>query len=95
MRFFFAEIFSTLIMSSQNPQQPLPYAAVIASRFNTIAGTSSGPPSEMSSEVSSVESDFSDLRTIAAGLGIMEPDEIYTERFKIDRTKLEEMLKCE
>lgn len=47
----------------------------------------------MSSEISSVESDFSDLRTIAAGLGIMEQEEIYTERFKIDRGKLEDMLK--
>lgn len=76
-------------------QQQLAYAAVISSRFASIAGTSSGPPSEMSSEISSVESDFSDLKTIALGLGILEIEEIYTERFKIDRTKLEEMLKGE
>lgn len=55
---------------------------------------SSGPPSEApSSEISSVESDFSDLRSIAAGLGIVDPDEVYTERFKIDRIKLEDMIK--
>lgn len=55
---------------------------------------SSGPPSEaQSSEISSVESDFSDLKSIAAGLGIVDPEEVYTERFKIDRLKLEDMIK--
>lgn len=64
------------------------------SRF-AISG-SSGPPSEApSSEISSVESDFSDLKSIAAGLGIIDPDEVYTERFKIDRIKLEDMIKSE
>lgn len=84
-------------MSSPTPQLPqLAYAAVISSRFSSIAGTSSGPPSEsLSSEISSIESDFSDLKTIAAGLGILDQEEIYIERFKIDRTKLEDMLKCE
>lgn len=63
----------------------------LSSRFLT---GSSGPPSEaQSSEISSVESDFSDLKSIAAGLGIVDPDEVYTERFKIDRLKLEEMIK--
>lgn len=76
------------------PQQPLPFN-VLSSRFSSIAGTSSGPPSEApSSEISSVDS-VSDIRTIAAGLGITDPDEIYSERFKIDRTKLEEMIKRE
>lgn len=79
-------------MTTQSQQQ-IPYATMISSRFSVIAGTSSGPPSEApSSEISSVDS-FSDLRTIAAGLGIVEPEEIYVERFKIDRTKLEEMIK--
>lgn len=82
-------------MSAPMHQQQLAYAAVISSRFSAIAGTSTGPPSELSSEVSSAESDFSDLRTIAAGLGIADPEEIYTERFKIDRTKLEDMIKGE
>lgn len=82
-------------MSSPTPQQQMAYAAVISSKFSSIAGTSSGPPSEsLGSEISSVESDFSDMRTIAAGLGITEQEEIYTERFKIDRSKLEDMLKC-
>lgn len=76
------------------PQQSVPFN-ILSSRFAAIAGTSSGPPSEApSSEISSVDS-FSDLRTIAAGLGITDPEEIYTERFKIDRTKLEEMIKRE
>lgn len=62
------------------------------SRF--MVGGSSGPPSEApSSEISSVESDFSDLKSIAAGLGIIDPEEVYTERFKIDRIKLEDMIK--
>lgn len=77
-------------MSSPTP--PL-YTAAIQSRFSSMTGglnSISGPPSE----ISSIESDFSDLRTIAAGLGITELEEVYTERFKIDRTKLEEMLKC-
>jgi hypothetical protein len=70
------------------PQMPF----LMGSRFS-VAG-SSGPPSEApSSEVSSVESDFSDLKSIAAGLGILDLEEVYTERFKIDRMKLEDMIK--
>lgn len=66
--------------------------ALMASRFS-LAG-SSGPPSEApSSEISSVESDFADLKSIAMGLGISDPEEVYTERFKIDRMKLEDMIK--
>lgn len=65
---------------------------LLSARYS-LAG-SSGPPSEaQSSEISSVESDFSDLRSIAAGLGIVDPEEVYTERFKIDRLKLEDMIK--
>lgn len=63
---------------------------------NSIIGSSStslAVSEEPSSEASSIESNFSDLRTIAAGLGILNPDEIYTERFKIDRMKLEDMIK--
>lgn len=74
-------------MSSINP-------FIGSSRFSLAS--SSGPPSEApSSELSSVESDFSDLKSIIAGLGIVDPDEVYTERFKIDRAKLEEMIKSE
>lgn len=62
------------------------------SRFSLVS--SSGPPSEApSSELSSVESDFSDLKSIVAGLGIVDFEEVYTERFKIDRAKLEDMIK--
>ena len=55
-----------------------------------------GPPSvksENQSEISSVESDFSDIRSVAAQLGITNPDELHMERFKIDRMKLEDMVK--
>jgi hypothetical protein len=66
--------------------------AIMASHFSLTG--SSGPPSEApSSEISSVESDFSDLKSIAMGLGITDPDDVYTERFKIDRLKLEDMIK--
>lgn len=77
-----------MMMSSSISTIPL----LLSGRFS-MAG-SSGPPSEaQSSEISSVESDFSDLRSIAAGLGIVDPEEVYTERFKIDRLKLEDMIK--
>lgn len=67
---------------------------LMSGRFSLTG--SSGPPSEaQSSEISSVESDFSDLKSIAAGLGIIDPEEVYTERFKIDRLKLEDMIKSE
>lgn len=57
--------------------------------------TGSGPPSESQSEISSVDSDWSDLKMIAAQLGVINPDDLVTERFRIDRTKLENMIKTE
>jgi protein bicaudal C len=58
-------------------------------------GSGGGTPSESHSEISSVDSDWSDLRSIAAQLGVANPDDLHTERFKIDRQKLEEMIKSE
>uniref|UniRef100_T1GG44 K Homology domain-containing protein n=1 Tax=Megaselia scalaris TaxID=36166 RepID=T1GG44_MEGSC len=55
--------------------------------------TSSGPPSETQSEISSVDSDWSDIRAIANKLGVQNPDDLHTERFKVDRQKLENMIK--
>lgn len=78
----------THMAMSSAPSLPL----LFSTRFSMTG--SSGPPSEaQSSEISSVESDFSDLKSIAAGLGIIDPEEVYTERFKIDRLKLEDMIK--
>lgn len=57
--------------------------------------TSSGPPSETQSEISSVDSDWSDIRAIANKLGVQNPDDLHTERFKVDRQKLENMIKSE
>lgn len=55
-----------------------------------------GPPSESLSELSSADSsDWSDLRTIAVQLGVSNPDELASERFKIDRQKLEIMVNTE
>jgi protein bicaudal C len=63
--------------------------------FNKHIFLNGGPPSETQSEISSVESDWSDLRSIAAQLGVANPDDLHTERFKIDRQKLEDMIKSE
>lgn len=57
--------------------------------------TSSGPPSETPSEISSADSDWSDIRAIANKLGVQNPDDLQTERFKVDRQKLENMIKSE
>lgn len=54
-----------------------------------------GPPSESQSEISSVDSGRSDLKAIALQLGVDNPDDLITERFKVDRTKLESMMRCE
>lgn len=50
------------------------------------------PRSDTHSEVSSAESDWSDMKSIAMQLGIANVDDLYTERFKIDRQKLSEMI---
>ncbi|XP_037911296.1 protein bicaudal C isoform X2 [Hermetia illucens] len=64
--------------------------------FNKILYTGiGGPPSESHSEISSADSDWSDIRTYAAKLGIANPDDLFTDRFKIDRQKLENMIKTE
>ncbi|CAO1360776.1 unnamed protein product [Diamesa tonsa] len=62
---------------------------------NFLMTSGQSAPSESQSEISSVESDFSDFRVIGAQLGILNAEDVYTERFKIDRTKLEEMIRTE
>ncbi|EDW57610.2 uncharacterized protein Dvir_GJ18051 [Drosophila virilis] len=52
----------------------------------------SGAPSETQSEISSVDSDWSDIRAIALKLGVQNPDDLHTERFKVDRQKLERLI---
>lgn len=47
------------------------------------------------SEISSLDSDWSDLKSIAVQLGVTDLDNLYTERFKIDRQKLSDMIKSE
>ncbi|KAI8042852.1 protein bicaudal C [Drosophila gunungcola] len=59
----------------------------------TSAG--SGAPSETQSEISSVDSDWSDIRAIAMKLGVQNPDDLHTERFKVDRQKLEQLIKAD
>ncbi|XP_055643769.1 protein bicaudal C [Toxorhynchites rutilus septentrionalis] len=64
--------------------------------FNKHIFINGGPPSETTgSEISSVESDWGDLRLIAAQLGVANPDDLHVERFKVDRLKLEDMIKVE
>ncbi|XP_035915120.1 protein bicaudal C [Anopheles stephensi] len=65
------------------------------SSFNKHIFLNGGPPSETTSEISSVESDWGDLRLIAAQLGVANPDDLHVERFKVDRQKLEDMIKVE
>ncbi|XP_053675629.1 protein bicaudal C [Anopheles nili] len=65
------------------------------SSFSKHIFLNGGPPSETTSEISSVESDWGDLRLIAAQLGVANPDDLHVERFKVDRQKLEDMIKVE
>ncbi|KAH8410233.1 hypothetical protein KR009_009391 [Drosophila setifemur] len=55
----------------------------------------SGAPSETQSEISSVDSDWSDIRAIAIKLGVQNLDDLHTERFKVDRQKLEQLIKAD
>lgn len=51
---------------------------------------------ENQSEISSADSYWSgngDLRTIAAQLGVANPEDLFTERFRVDRQKLEAMIR--
>ncbi|XP_067620096.1 protein bicaudal C isoform X2 [Eurosta solidaginis] len=68
-------------------------APATSSGPHSVRGESSGAPSETQSEISSADSDWSDIRAIATKLGVANPDDLHTERFKVDRQKLEQMLK--
>lgn len=68
-------------------------ATVVAASAVANFASSSGAPSETQSEISSVDSDWSDIRAIALKLGVSNPDDLHTERFKVDRQKLEQMIK--
>lgn len=48
--------------------------------------------SESQSEISTIGSELSDVKGIAFQLGI-DPDDLCNERFKVDRQKLENMIK--
>lgn len=48
--------------------------------------------SDTRSESSSMDSDWSDLKSIAMELGVTNLDNLHTERFKIDRQKLCDMI---
>nr|XP_036216038.1 protein bicaudal C isoform X2 [Bactrocera oleae]XP_036216039.1 protein bicaudal C isoform X2 [Bactrocera oleae]XP_036216040.1 protein bicaudal C isoform X2 [Bactrocera oleae]XP_036216041.1 protein bicaudal C isoform X2 [Bactrocera oleae] len=68
-------------------------APATSSAPQSMGAPSSGAPSETQSEISSADSDWSDIRAIALKLGVANPDDLHTERFKVDRQKLEQMLK--
>ncbi|XP_036321963.1 protein bicaudal C-like [Rhagoletis pomonella] len=68
-------------------------APATSSAAHSLGAPSSGAPSETQSEISSADSDWSDIRAIALKLGVANPDDLHTERFKVDRQKLEQMLK--
>lgn len=63
--------------------------------LTSVTSMGSGAPSETQSEISSVDSDWSDIRAIAMKLGVKNPDDLHTERFKVDRQKLEQLIKGE
>lgn len=65
------------------------------SPFNKLIYESVRRQSESHSEISSVDSDWSDIKSIALQLGVANPDDLLTERFKIDRQKLENMIRSE
>ncbi|TMW46084.1 hypothetical protein DOY81_008835, partial [Sarcophaga bullata] len=73
---------------------PTAASVAVASAVATLA-SSSGAPSETQSEISSMDSDWSDIRAIAMKLGVANPDDLHTERFKVDRQKLEQMIKAD
>ncbi|XP_053958137.1 protein bicaudal C [Anastrepha ludens] len=68
-------------------------APATCSAPHSLGAASSGAGSETRSEISSADSDWSDIRAIALKLGVANPDDLHTERFKVDRQKLEQMLK--
>lgn len=61
--------------------------------FNKLLYQAVRGSSDSQSEISSVDSDWSDIRGIALQLGVSDPDELTNERFKVDRQKLESMIK--
>lgn len=63
--------------------------------FNKLIYESVRRHSESQSEISSVDSDWSDIKSIALQLGVANPEDLMTERFKIDRQKLENMMQSE
>lgn len=50
------------------------------------------PSSDSQSEISSIGSEISDVKGIAFQLGI-DPEDLCNERFKVDRQKLENMIR--
>ena len=67
--------------------------AHLMSPYNKLMYESIRRPSESQSEISSVDSDWSDIKAIALQLGVSNPDDLITERFKVDRQKLESLIK--
>lgn len=63
------------------------------SPYNKMIFESVRRPSESQSEISSVDSDWSDIKSIALKLGVPNADDLVSERFKVDRQKLESMIR--
>lgn len=64
-----------------------------ALRFDKLLCPAIRCSSESQSEISSVDSEWNDKGSIAAQLGISNPDDMANERFKVDRQKLENLIK--
>lgn len=88
VRFFFRETHALL----HNVKKMASYQN---SPYNKILFESVRRPSESQSEISSVDSDWSDIKSIALKLGVANADDLISERFKVDRQKLESMIQSE
>lgn len=83
---------SAVMISVMNKSLYSSAASVAVATATAALGSSSGAPSETQSEISSVESNWSDIKAIALKLGVSDPDDLHTERFKVDRQKLEQLI---
>lgn len=64
-----------------------------ALRFDKLLCSEIRCSSESQSEISSVDSEWNDKGSIALQLGISDPNDMANERFKVDRQKLENLIK--
>lgn len=77
--------------SSLSSVYPMPFNRLAYS--SAMGSVPSIASSESQSDVSSIGSDWSDVKVIAERLGITDESDLKNDRFKVDRQKLENMIK--